>query len=182
MTKQRTVAIWLSMMAVSTAAPALAKNEKSWARASDVGAYGLAITALGVPIIEKDKQGVFQAAGAIAASELVARGLKETFPELRPDGSDRKSFPSAHTSLSFTSASTIYTRQGSKAGIPAMAVAAFVGFARVKADKHHWYDCVAGAGLGVATGLLITNKPERNLAIIPWGDSKGGGVSLAARF
>ena len=117
-----------------------------------------------------------------APSELVARGLKEAFPELRPDGSDRKSFPSAHTSLAFAAASTLYNRQGGKVGIPAFAVAAFVGLARVQADKHHWYDCVAGAGVGLASGFLITRKANQRVAVVPWGDSKGGGFSLAARF
>lgn len=159
-----------------------AKNEKTWQKASDVGAYGLAAAALGVPIIEKDKHGALQAAGSIVASELIARGIKEAFPELRPDGSDRKSFPSAHTSLAFASATTLYKRQGRSVGIPAMAVATFVGFARVQADKHFWYDCLVGASIGVASGYLITNKPDRKVAIVPWGSSKGGGFSLAARF
>jgi membrane-associated phospholipid phosphatase len=107
---------------------------------------------------------------------------KEAFPELRPDGSNRKSFPSGHTSLAFASAATLYQRQGAKVGIPAFLVAGFVGVARVKADKHHWYDCVVGAGIGAAAGFLITNKPERQVALMPWGDTKGGGISLAARF
>ena len=70
-------------------APAQA-NEKTWATASDVGAYGLTAVALGLPLIKGDMQGAFQAAGSVAAASLITTGLKEAFPELRPDGSDRK--------------------------------------------------------------------------------------------
>jgi membrane-associated phospholipid phosphatase len=174
--------IVLASSAMCFANPASAKGEKTWDTASSVGAYGLAAVALGLPIVKKDKAGALQAAGSIAATELVTFGLKEGFPELRPDGSNRKSFPSGHTSLAFASAATLYQRQGAKVGIPAMLVAGFVGVARVKADKHHWYDVVVGAGIGAAAGFLITNKPNRQVALMLWGDTKGGGLALAARF
>jgi len=109
--------------------------------------------------------------------------LKEAFPEWRPDRSNRKSFPSGHSSIAFAAAATIFNREGPVMGIPAMAVASFVGVARVKADKHHWYDCVAGAGIGMASGFLITHRrPERTAMLIPWGDTHGGGISFATRF
>ena len=162
---------------------AQAKNEKAWATASDVGVAGLSIVALGLPIAQGDKQGAFQAAGSIGASALITTGLKYTFPELRPDGSDRKSFPSGHTSTAFAAAATLYNRQGADIGIPAMLAASFVGLARVQADKHHWYDVVAGAGIGTASGFLITRKrSERQALVLPWGDSKSAGVSVAMRF
>jgi membrane-associated phospholipid phosphatase len=162
---------------------AQAKNEKAWGTASDLGVAALSIAALGVPIAKGDKQGAFQAAGSIGASALVTTGLKEAFPELRPDGSDKKSFPSGHTSTAFAAAATLFNRQGASAGVPAMLVAGFVGVARVQADKHHWYDVVVGAGIGTASGFLITNRrSERQALILPWGDSKSAGVSVAMRF
>ncbi len=174
------------MLAVSLAAApiaAQAKDEKAWGTASDVGVAALSIAALGVPIAKGDKQGAFQAVGSIGASALVTTGLKEAFPELRPDGSDRKSFPSGHTSTAFAAAATLFNRQGAGVGIPAMLVASFVGVARVQADKHHWYDVVVGAGIGTASGFLITNRrSERQALILPWGDSKSAGVSVAMRF
>jgi membrane-associated phospholipid phosphatase len=174
--------ICASALVTVTVQPAFANGEKSWDTASSIGAYGLTAFALGLPLIRGDEQGTFQAAGSVAAAQLVTFGLKEAFPELRPDGSDRKSFPSGHTSMAFAAASSLFQREGLSAGLPAFAVATFVGVARVKADKHHWYDCVAGAGIGAAAGFLITNKPERKTALIPWGDTKGAGVSFAMRF
>jgi membrane-associated phospholipid phosphatase len=160
-----------------------AAHEKTWATASDIGAAGLAAVALGLPAIHSDKQGAFQAAGSIAAATLVTTGLKEAFPERRPDGSDRKSFPSGHTSLSFAAAASLYQRDGATIGIPAFAVASFVGVARVKADKHFYYDCLVGAGIGTLAGVLITHhRPNQNVALIPWGDTKGGGLAFAMHF
>lgn len=162
--------------------PAQAKGEKGWDTASTIAAYGLTGIAIGVPLVKGDAQGALQAGGSVAAAQLVTFGLKEAFPELRPDGSDRKSFPSGHTSMAFAAAASLYNREGAAAGIPALALATFVGVARVQADKHHWYDCVAGAGIGAASGFLITNKRERKSALIPWGDTKGGGLAFAMRF
>ncbi len=172
--------ILLSAFMLPTA-PAQA-SEKAWATASDVGAYGLTAVALGLPLIKGDMQGALQAGGSVAAASLITTGLKEAFPELRPDGSDRKSFPSGHTSMAFSAASSLFNRHGQSVGLPALAVATFVGIARVKADKHHWYDVVVGAGIGAGAGFLITNKPSAKVAVIPWGDTKSGGISMALRF
>lgn len=158
-------------------------SEKGWQRASDVGVYSLMAVSVGWPLIDKDKQGALQAVGSLAATSLVTEGLKQAFPKLRPDGSDRKSFPSGHTSRAFTAAATLYNRQGAGVGIPAFVVAGFVGLARVEGKKHFWSDVAAGAAIGTLSGFLITNdKPEAKSALIPWGDSKGGGLAFAMRF
>ncbi len=171
------------LTAALTPAPALAKNEKAWDTASSIGDYGLTALAIGLPLVRKDTPGALQAAGSVAAAQLVTVGLKEAFPELRPDRSDRKSFPSGHTSQSFAAAASLYNRQGKSIGIPALAVASFVGFARVQADKHHWYDVVAGAAIGATSGFLITrDRKQRSAALVPWVDHKGGGFALAMRF
>ena len=173
----------LALLLATAPMQAQAKNEKAWATASDVGVAGLSLAALGLPIAQGDTQGAFQAAGSLGASALVTTGLKYTFPELRPDGSDRKSFPSGHTSTAFAAAATLYNRQGADIGLPAMLAASFVGLARVQADKHHWYDVVVGAGIGSASGFLITRKrSQREALVLPWGDSKSAGVSVAMRF
>lgn len=181
MLKPLTIIAGLALIA--TPFTASAKNEKTWDTASSVGAYGLTAVAIGLPLLKRDNKGALQAAGSVVAAQLVTRGLKEAFPELRPDRSDRKSFPSGHTSQAFAAAATIFNREGKSAGIPAMAVASFVGLARVQADKHHWYDVVVGAAIGASAGFLITNdRPEKSALVIPWADSKGGGISLAVRF
>ena len=173
----------LALLLAAVPMQAQAKNEKAWTTASDVGVAGLSLAALGLPIAQSDTQGAFQAAGSLGAAALITTGLKYTFPELRPDGSDRKSFPSGHTSAAFAAAATLYSRQGADIGVPAMLAASFVGLARVQADKHHWYDVVIGAGIGSASGFLITRKrSQREALVLPWGGSISAGVSVAMRF
>jgi membrane-associated phospholipid phosphatase len=168
---------------LTTSTPAWADSRQDWAKVSDIGVTALTLASIAVPVAKGDKQGAFQAAGSIGTSLFVANSLKEVFPELRPDGSDRKSFPSSHSSTAFAAAATLFNRQGAKVGIPAMAVATLVGFARVKADKHHWYDVAIGAAIGSGSGFLITrNRPSRTVAVLPWGDSHSGGISMAMRF
>ena len=181
--KKQISRVALALLLSAAPMQAQAKNEKAWAAASDVGVAGLSLAALGLPIVQGDKQGAFQAAGSLGATALVTTGLKNTFPELRPDGSDRKSFPSGHTSTAFAAAATLYNRQGADIGLPALLAASFVGLARVQADKHHWYDVAVGAGIGTASGFLITHKRSaRQAVVLPWGDSTSGGVSVAMRF
>jgi membrane-associated phospholipid phosphatase len=159
-------------------------SDKDWQTVSDVGAYSLMAFSIGLPVVKKDKHGVFQASGALIATSVVTEGLKEAFPKTRPDGSDRKSFPSGHTSRSFSSAATIFNRYGPSYGVPAFAVASLVGVARVQGNKHFWTDVIAGAALGTATGLLITHKQvtDPKTAFIPWGDTKSLGMTIVSRF
>ena len=157
-------------------------SDKSWRDASNMGRNALVIGALAIPIVQGDWDGALQAGGSVSAATLLSLGLKEAFPEMRPDGSDRKSFPSSHTASSFAAAATLQNRYGWQVGIPAQLVATFVGLARVKADKHHWYDVVAGAAIGETSGFLITSRKDANVRIMPWGDSKSGGMAMAMRF
>lgn len=173
----------LIIAAVALATSPAEASKKGWSDASDLGAYSLIALSIGLPIAKGDKQGALQAAGSFAVTSVVTEGMKQAFPKTRPDGSDRKSFPSGHTSRSFAAAASLYNRQGPKVGIPAFVVASFVGAARVRADKHFWSDVGVGAAIGTATGFLITNKrPEATSALVPWADTKSGGISFAMRF
>ncbi len=165
------------------AQPAFASSQDDWATASDVGVGSLVLWSIGVPAIRGDTQGALQAGASDAVAFGLAQGLKQAFPEQRPDGSGNDSFPSGHTATAFAAATSILERRGPAEGIPALALASFVGLARVQADKHHWYDVVAGAAIGSGSGLLITRhrKPDAPLVML-WGDSHGAGVTYAARF
>lgn len=178
--------VWLNgaaaALALATAAPAVAGGHGGWSQASDVGAISLTAVALGLPIVKGDGQGAWQASASLGAGYGIAQGLKEIVHERRPDGSDNKSFPSAHTSLSFAAAATLHRRYGWEIGLPATLVATFVGVARVEARKHHWYDVVAGAALGEASGFLITRPHSDAVRLVPWGDSHGGGAAISYRF
>jgi membrane-associated phospholipid phosphatase len=170
-------------LAMTPVFPAYAGVE-GWKTASDIGAYSLIAVSVGLPALQGDKAGAFQAAGSFGATSLVTEGLKQAFPKTRPDMSDRKSFPSGHTSRSFSAAASLMTRQGAKVGVPAFLVAGFVGLARVEGKKHYWTDVLAGAAIGTSIGFLVTkDKPEETrTAFIPWADLQGGGFTLVSRF
>ena len=138
--------------------------------------------ALGVPAVQGDWQGDLQVVGSILLAGGTTYGLKRFIPAERPDGSNDRSFPSGHASTAFAAAATLENRYGWKAGLPAFAVATIVGVGRVKAGKHYWYDIAVGAAIGTGSGFLLTSKRTGSVRLMPFGDSKGGGLALAMRF
>ncbi len=165
---------------LSLASPAEA-SDRGWAKASDVGRDVLFYTALGYPAVQGDWDGLGRAALTLGSTRLITDGLKDVVGEERPDGSDNKSFPSGHTSMSFAAAGTLHKRYGWEIGLPAHAVAAFVGAARVKANKHYVHDVIAGAAIGEAAAWLITRRKSDKVQWMPWGDAHGAGVAVLIR-
>lgn len=191
----RRVTIAVAIAAVTFATPA-SGGEKGWGTASDWARNGLVLVALGAPLFQDDCRpfraeynpsvhrckGFTDAGLTLIVTSGVTSGLKAAISEERPDGSDDKSFPSGHTSISFAAAATLHKRNGWEVGIPAHAAAAFVGLARVKAKKHFVHDVIAGAMIGEAAGLLLTDPKNDKVQWLPWGDTRGGGMTVAMRF
>ncbi len=95
------------------------------------------------------------------ASVVVAYGvksvLKKTIKEERPDHSDNKSFPSGHAAIAFAAARSLdkeFRRNSIWIPIAGYATATAVGIERVASNRHHWYDVVAGAGVGLGAAEL----------------------------
>ena len=181
MTYRRLTRSGLLAAVLVASSPAVA-NPRGWDQASSIGRDLLVASALGIPAVQGDWTGSLQAGGSMVVAGGTTYELKRLFPETRPDQSNRQSFPSGHTSVSFAAAATLENRYGWKAGLPAFVIATFVGVARVKARKHHWYDVLAGAAIGTGSGFLLTTKRDSNVRLTPWGDSSGGGISLGAHF
>ena len=83
--------------------------------------------------------------------------LKARIKEERPDHSDDKSFPSGHAAMAFAAARSIdkeFRKESVWIPIAGYATATAVGIERVANDRHHWYDVVAGAALGVGAAEL----------------------------
>jgi hypothetical protein len=170
---------------VSAASPsAYAIDHHGWDVIGTVGAIGLMGTAMGLPAYREDWEGVEQAAYSISAALGVTFALKEIVQEERPDNSDDRSFPSGHTSNSFSSATTLYRRHGWQTGVPAYAVAVFVGGTRIAADKHYFHDVLAGALIGTVSGWYFTDPINDKVQLNPWIDSKGkgGGMELTLKW
>ena len=89
------------------------------------------------------------------ASVGVAYGLKTALKAVikveRPDGSDKKSFPSGHAAMAFAAARSIdkeFRQDCIWIPIAGYTAATAVAVERVANNRHHWYDVVAGAALG----------------------------------
>lgn len=86
---------------------------------------------------------------AIVTEAALVNTIKYTVREMRPDGSARNSFPSGHTSTAFTGAELVRMEYGWGYGSAAYLMGVGVAYCRVGKGRHWWWDCVAGAGIGV---------------------------------
>ena len=104
----------------------------------------------------------------------VKTGLKAMIHEERPDHSDNKSFPSGHAAMAFAAARSIdkeFRKDCIWIPIAGYAAATAIGIERIARDRHHWYDVVAGAAVGIGSTELTWWASEkllgkgRNLAV-----------------
>ena len=172
----------LCLLSLIASVPAHAMSDQSWEDISDVGAYGLIGTALLLPVTRDYWEGLRQATYSVGSAAGIALIGKALVDEERPDNSDNDSFPSGHTATAFSSATTLHRRYGWQIGFPAYAVATLTGVARERARVHHWYDVLAGAVIGGATGWYFTDAFSDNVQMVPWVDSNGAGVAMAMRW
>lgn len=144
-------------------------SRKAVRTSGDVGAILLPVAGLTAILINKDWQGLKQGVFAGATTLGVTYALKYIVKKDRPDHSDRHSFPSMHTSVSFTAASFIQRRYGWKWGIPAYVVSSYVGWSRVYGKKHDWWDVAAGAAIGIGSSYIFTRPfaKKHNLTLSP---------------
>ena len=109
-------------------------------------------------------------------SQTVTHSIKAVVKRTRPDGSTQNSFPSGHTSVSFASATVLQREFGWKVGIPAYAVASYIGFSRVEGHRHYVSDVLFGAAIGVMAGRAATVDIAGNRFLLAPSASKGGGA------
>ena len=125
------------------------------------------------------------------ASVVVAYGaksaLKGMIKEERPDHSDNKSFPSGHAAMTFAAARSIdkeFRKENIWIPIAGYAAATAVGIERIASDRHHWYDVVAGAAVGIGSAELtwwLSDKllgTGKNLAV----GASGNTVDVVCNF
>ena len=96
-------------------------------------------------------------ANAIGAA--VFTSLKYTVKEERPDKSDDLSFPSGHTSIAFTNAALLYYEYKDSNlwyASSGFLFATATGVLRIANNKHYTSDVLAGAGIGLASGLVVS--------------------------
>lgn len=117
-----------------------------------------------------------------AMSELTTAHLttffKYSVERRRPDGSNTRSFPSGHTSVSFAASGFVYYRYGWQWSVPFYLVSAGIGYSRINVRAHWFSDVVAGAALGQIMAKYFTTK--YNVRISPIYDRKSKNYGLEA--
>jgi membrane-associated phospholipid phosphatase len=108
-------------------------------------------------------------------AELLTFGIKEGTRRTRPDGTSM-SFPSGHTSSAFATATVIQEHFGWKWGVPAYAVATYVGASRVEMKKHYLSDVAFGAAIGIMSGRTVTIGHAHKFMVVPIGSTDGTGA------
>lgn len=152
------------------------------AQASDTENAGDALLAVvpaaafGITFKHDDNEGRKQFYKSFISSAAVTYGLKKTVNRERPNGKDNDSFPSGHTSLTFSSAAFMQKRYGWKYGLPAYAAAAFTGWSRIDSDNHHTGDVLAGALIGTLSAYFFTTPMKDNIHLSAF--SEGGTYGL----
>lgn len=159
-------------------------TQKGVRTSTDVMAIALPAAALATTIIEKDWEGLKEGALSAAVTAGVTLGLKYIVKENRPDFSNNHSFPSAHSAVTFATATYIGRRYGWKWSIPAYALSAYTAWGRVYGKKHHWWDVAAGAAIGAASSLIFTHPYmlKHEAALVPTVSDTSAGVVLSFQF
>jgi membrane-associated phospholipid phosphatase len=89
----------------------------------------------------------------------VVQIMKHSIKEERPDNTDRLSFPSGHTAITFTNATLLYYEYKDSNlwyASSGFLFATATGMLRIANNKHRTSDVLAGAGIGMAAGLLVS--------------------------
>lgn len=123
-------------------------------------------------IPEKRKTG-FICVAAILLTEITGNHiLKPLFARVRPCDVNQAvqllianpggySFPSGHTSASFAAASVLRFREKRKVAVPALLLAALIGFSRMYLYVHYPTDIAGGILLGTLMGYVCVQAADR---------------------
>ena len=165
----------------------------TWSGVFSAGWYGLG---------QITNKPVMQATGLMAVQAFVTGSVlvripKAVFGRVRPDAwwgpspfdwrgpLGGSSFPSGHTTAAFSVASVFAYQYRDTKWVPVLAysLAGMVGAARIYEDRHWISDVFAGAALGIVTGRFICKSyNQHRYALVPFYDSKAGGISLVMKL
>lgn len=165
------------------AGPALAKSDFIEQSGTDI-AIALPVIAGGITVAKSDWNGTAQLFLDTTLTLGTAFALKYAVPEERPDHSDNQSFPSDTAALAFAPAQFLWDRYGWQYGLPAYIAAGYVGYSRVEAKQHHWWDVATSAGIAFGYSQFITTRyrPSRNMETDLYATPHSAYLTLNYRF
>lgn len=137
--------------------------------AGDIVTAIFPVAAFGTAFFKDDTEGEKQWLRDTGINEVLNTGLRFAFNYTslgrRPNGAPY-GFPSGHAGFVFSQAGFLQERYGWRYGAPALTLASAVAYIRVREDKHHWRDVIAGGALGYGVALL-TVTPESATHLAP---------------
>ena len=169
-------------LAVPAQAAPISPLDKKIETAGTGVAIALPLVAGGISLLhDQDWNGVGELTESTAATVAAALILKQIVREQRPDHSDFQSFPSDTAALAYSSADYLWDRYGWEYGVPAYAAAMFVGYSRVRAKKHHWYDVAASSAIafGFNYAFVTRYREHANYGVYAAADADSVGIRFA---
>ena len=152
------IALMMTMCAVTSSAQQTYHGDgpDDWLRYIPL-ASAITLKACGVEGESSWKRFVVNGALSCAITTGTTWALKATIDERRPDWTDKRSFPSGHTSIAFAGATILdkeFRQVSPWISVAGYAVATGVAVDRVLRNRHHWQDVTAGAAIGVGGTIL----------------------------
>ena len=136
-------------------------------KSGDVLEYAMPAGTGLIILLEKDIKGAKQFALAYGSTIVLTYALKNVIEKERPQSNKPRfdSFPSGHTASAFSSASFLQRRYGWQYGLPAYALATYVGISRVegKVQHHDYVDVLGAAAIAVGFTYIFTSPRAREI-------------------
>lgn len=166
----------LILLAFFLAEVSVAQGRKAVDLSTDIAMFVPAAVGAGLSLCKGDYKGLLELGTTVAMSTAVTYILKNSVKKERPDRSGYDSFPSNHNNFAFAGATFLMKRYGWKWGVPAYIVSGYVAWGRIYAGKHDIWDVLAGAAIGVGSGLLFTTPfaKKHNVSLAPTVMPDGG--------
>lgn len=117
-----------------------------------------AADALGLKGKNKPNQQLLMYGLSNVGTAVIVQSMKRIIGRERPDGSNKRSFPSGHTSTAFVAAEFLHQefgRQSNWISFAGYAAASATGYLRMYNNAHWLGDVIAGAAIGLGTTKLI---------------------------
>ena len=120
----------------------------------------------------------------LTLTQIVVGPIKLAARRRRPDGSNRRSFPSGHTANAFAMARLVQREYGNRLALPLYAVGGLTAAGRVAGARHYVSDVVAGATVGLIIGSCTSigrrapadgHPSAKTLTLVPQ-TLRGGGL------
>ena len=138
--------------------------------------------ALGLTASEDNFNGALQLITSVAAAQLASEGIKSLELEERPNGSDKKSFPSGHATAAFSGAMFVHKRYGWKKAIVPYIMAGITGWARVESDAHYWQDVLGGAAVAALFTWAFVDKYDSGTYVGISATDNGAKLNFSTKF